>query len=59
MESIIKELWHGNIIPQEDSRNLAQEEGYRSRLRTRSELTLQSPGLYSLPTRSNLSCEIL
>ena len=28
MESIIKELWHGNIIPQEDSRNLAQEEGF-------------------------------
>ena len=26
MESIIKELWHGNIIPQDDSRNNSPEE---------------------------------
>ena len=25
MESIIKELWHGNIIPQEDSRTNSKE----------------------------------
>ena len=25
MESIIKELWHGNIIPQDDSRNNSKE----------------------------------
>ena len=25
MESIIKELWHGNIIPQEDSRTKPKE----------------------------------
>ena len=25
MESIIKELWHGNIIPQDDSRNNSPE----------------------------------
>ena len=25
MESIIKELWHGNIVPQSDSRNNSQE----------------------------------
>ena len=25
MESIIKEMWHGNIIPQEDSRNNSVE----------------------------------
>ena len=25
MESIIKELWHGNIIPQEDSRTNSPE----------------------------------
>ena len=25
MESIIKELWHGNIIPQDDSRNNSNE----------------------------------
>ena len=42
MESIIKELWHGNIIPQEDSRTnskemkellryMSQEEGYAAR----------------------------
>ena len=41
MESIIKELWHGNIIPGEDSRTnskemkellryMSQEEGYSS-----------------------------
>ena len=35
MESIIKELWHGNIIPQEDSRTNSKEMkellGYMSR----------------------------
>ena len=35
MESIIKELWHGNIIPQEDSRTNSTEMkellGYMSR----------------------------
>ena len=25
MKSMIKELWHGNIIPQEDSRNNSKE----------------------------------
>ena len=25
MKSMIKELWHGNIIPQEDSRNSSKE----------------------------------
>ena len=25
MKSVIKELWHGNIIPQEDSRNNSKE----------------------------------
>ena len=25
MQSIIKELWHGNIIPQEDSRTNSKE----------------------------------
>ena len=25
MESIIKELWHGNIMPQEDSRTNSKE----------------------------------
>ena len=25
MESIIKELWHGNIVPQEDSRTNSKE----------------------------------
>ena len=25
MESIIKELWHGNIVPQSDSRNNSHE----------------------------------
>lgn len=25
MESIIKELWHGNIVPQSDSRNNSKE----------------------------------
>ena len=25
MESIIKEMWHGNIIPQDDSRNNSKE----------------------------------
>ena len=25
MKSMIKELWHGNIIPQEDSRNISKE----------------------------------
>ena len=25
MNSVIKELWHGNIIPQEDSRNNSKE----------------------------------
>lgn len=25
MESIIKELWHGNIVPQSDSRNNSAE----------------------------------
>ena len=25
MESIIKELWHGNVIPQDDSRNNSPE----------------------------------
>ena len=25
MENIIKELWHGNIIPQEDSRTNSKE----------------------------------
>ena len=25
MKSIIKELWHGNIIPQEDSKNNSKE----------------------------------
>ena len=25
MESVIKELWHGNIIPQEDSRTNSKE----------------------------------
>lgn len=25
MESIIKELWHGNILPQDDSRNNSPE----------------------------------
>ena len=25
MESIIKELWHGNLIPQEDSRTNSKE----------------------------------
>ena len=28
MESIIKELWHGNIIPQDDSRNNSKEMKY-------------------------------
>ena len=35
MESIIKELWHGNIVPQEDSRTNSKEMkellGYMSR----------------------------
>ena len=35
MRSIINELWHGNIIPQEDSRNNTKEMkellGYMSR----------------------------
>ena len=25
MKSMIKELWHGNIVPQEDSRNNSKE----------------------------------
>ena len=41
MKSMIKELWHGNIIPQEDSRNNSKEMkellGYMARHHERSE----------------------
>ena len=60
MESIIKELWHGNIIPQEDSRTNSKEMkellGYMARY-THSVVILPSDQIQlNYKTRRNNRC---